>query len=217
MSKLKLLSNNQLKIIAAALMLIDHIGMWLIPQPYEIYFRIIGRLSFPIFAFLIAEGAKHTKDKKKYFLTVLGVGALCQIPSFVIFNDYSFNILFTFAFSIGIIYALDFFKSCLFDNKKSIWLKIGSGLLFLLSVFVIYFIERAIVGVNVSYGFFGVMTAVFASAPNLKGINAPAWLKKLDNLPIRLICMAIPLVLLSRASGWGIQTLGLLSLPILLL
>ena len=58
-------------------MLIDHIGVMLYPNIDT--FRIIGRLSFPIFAFKIAEGCVHTKNKIKYFLWIFLLGILCQI------------------------------------------------------------------------------------------------------------------------------------------
>ena len=60
------LSGNALKIIAAVAMLIDHVGIMFFPT-VAIY-RIIGRLSFPIFAFMIVEGYFHTKNLKKYVL-----------------------------------------------------------------------------------------------------------------------------------------------------
>ena len=48
------LTNNQLKIIAMVSMLFDHVGKELLPQ-YTVL-QIIGRLAFPIFAYMIAEG-----------------------------------------------------------------------------------------------------------------------------------------------------------------
>ena len=70
------LSTFALKIIAITSMLIDHIGSVLLPD-YNIL-RIIGRLSFPIFAFLVVEGYFHTRDVKKYLqrLFVFGVNCL---------------------------------------------------------------------------------------------------------------------------------------------
>lgn len=59
------LSNNALKIIAMLSMLIDHTGLMIFPE-YKI-FRIIGRLAFPIFAYMIAEGCFYTKKQKKVF------------------------------------------------------------------------------------------------------------------------------------------------------
>lgn len=53
------LNINQLKLIAAVSMLVDHVGCILFPY-FEI-FRIVGRLAFPIFAFCLAEGVRYTK------------------------------------------------------------------------------------------------------------------------------------------------------------
>ena len=58
------LSGNQLKIIAMLTMLVDHIGVQLFPEC--IILRIIGRLSLPIFAYMIAEGCLHTRNRPKY-------------------------------------------------------------------------------------------------------------------------------------------------------
>ena len=58
--KFGIFSNNVLKIIACITMLLDHMGFILFPE-YPI-FRIIGRIAFPIFAFLLAEGCYYTKN-----------------------------------------------------------------------------------------------------------------------------------------------------------
>ena len=60
MEKLKTLSGNALKIIATILMVIDNVGYIIFPS--VLAFRIIGRISFPIFAFMIANGTKYTKN-----------------------------------------------------------------------------------------------------------------------------------------------------------
>ena len=72
--KFAVLSGNTLKILAAIFMLIDHAGLMLFDDN-EIM-RIIGRLAYPIFAFMIAEGCKYTKNKIKYFATVFLFGVL---------------------------------------------------------------------------------------------------------------------------------------------
>ena len=41
--------------------------------------RVIGRLSFPIFAYMIAEGSYYTKHKLRYFLMVFILGVICQV------------------------------------------------------------------------------------------------------------------------------------------
>ncbi len=92
------MSNSSLKIIACLTMLIDHIGAILYPDMSLL--RMIGRLSFPIFAFLVAEGFHHTHNIKKYGIR-LGIFALIsEIPYDLAFRGnlidfYRQNIFFT--------------------------------------------------------------------------------------------------------------------------
>lgn len=58
-----------LKLIAIITMIIDHVGFLLFNE-YEI-FRIIGRISFPIFCFLLVEGYYHTRNAYKYLARLL--------------------------------------------------------------------------------------------------------------------------------------------------
>ena len=83
------ISQEQLKLIACVTMLVDHFAVVLLwklfptaPFVSELYriCRIVGRLSFPIFCFLLAEGAHYTRNKRKYALR-LAVGALlAELP-----------------------------------------------------------------------------------------------------------------------------------------
>ena len=56
------LTGNQLKLIALITMTIDHIGFMLLPQVKIL--RAIGRIAFPIFAYMIAEGCQYTRNRK---------------------------------------------------------------------------------------------------------------------------------------------------------
>ncbi len=92
------LSGTELKVIAAASMLTDHMGAVLFPQ--LLFLRVIGRLAFPIYCFLLAEGAVHTHNMKKYLLR-LGLFAFAsEIPFDLAFRgsffapDYQ-NVFFT--------------------------------------------------------------------------------------------------------------------------
>ena len=72
MNKIKCLTGNQLKIFALIAMTLDHIGLELLPQ-YP-FLRIIGRLAFPLFAYMIAEGCRYTKNRTRYLLCIASMG-----------------------------------------------------------------------------------------------------------------------------------------------
>jgi len=59
-----------LKIIAVVAMLIDHIEV-VFPGTFGIWGRVVGRLAFPIFVYLIAEGFRHTKSPWKFVFRLL--------------------------------------------------------------------------------------------------------------------------------------------------
>lgn len=155
------LSNNQLKIIAMFAMLTDHIGRVLLPK-YE-FLLIIGRLAFPIFSYMIAEGCKYTSNKIKYLLTVFGLGFICQTVFFIATDSLYQNILITFSLSILTAFSIDNFL------KKKDFL---SGLLLILelvgTVFISVFLPQIIKGnFNIDYGIVGVFIPVFIRfAPN---------------------------------------------------
>ena len=86
------LSQETLKIIACVTMLIDHVGATVVESQffvtpfdgiYYLYFamRIIGRVAFPIYCFLLAEGAHYTHNPRKYALRLF-IGALLSEPGF---------------------------------------------------------------------------------------------------------------------------------------
>ncbi|HEY8500423.1 MAG TPA: TraX family protein [Clostridia bacterium] len=77
----KVLNGFQIKLIAVITMVIDHTGMILFPG--IIMFRIIGRLAFPLFAFFIAEGFRHTRSVNKYLFRLFLCAVLFQIPDWV--------------------------------------------------------------------------------------------------------------------------------------
>lgn len=91
-----------LQSIAALTMLIDHIGAVFFPQ--MIGFRAIGRLSFPLFAFGIAEGVRHTGHFGKYCGRILLTALLSQPIYSLLFDTAQGNPLFMLAWGAATVY-----------------------------------------------------------------------------------------------------------------
>lgn len=111
----KWMGATTLKIIAIIAMFIDHFGLILFPQ-YQIL-REIGRLSLPIFAFLIAIGMNFTRDRKKYFLRLFIYFLILQVPISIYssientgFGPGFVNIFFNLAAGAGFIYLYRYKK-----------------------------------------------------------------------------------------------------------
>ena len=125
--KFQILSGSSLKIIAIITMLIDHIGAALIEQllirgfftdvkSYGFYFdldmklRMIGRIAFPIFCFLLVEGFLHTKNKKNYSLRLFLFALFSEIPFDLAFRNQLFawdyqNVFFTLLVGFLVMWA----------------------------------------------------------------------------------------------------------------
>jgi hypothetical protein len=100
-----------LKIIAIVTMVIDHVGNILYPD--LLFLQMIGRLSFPLFAYLIVLGVESTKKPRKYMATLLSFAVISQIPYFLAFGIQPYerlNILFSLLLSAVTVY---------FYNKRS--------------------------------------------------------------------------------------------------
>ena len=146
------LSGNQLKLLALLLMTVDHIGMELFP--YSMAWRIIGRLAMPIFAYMIAEGCSHTRNKGAYLLRLVAVAALCQIVYFFVMDSLYQCIFVTFSLSVGVTVLLDLAR----EKGGAAWLLPVAGI-----TAVWYICEELparIPGFDVDYGFWGVMLPV---------------------------------------------------------
>ncbi len=79
---LPLLTNFQLKCIAALLMVLDHLRAFFPVLP--LWFRYLGRLSAPIFFFLTVEGFFHTKNRGRYAARLLAGGVVMAAGSGII-------------------------------------------------------------------------------------------------------------------------------------
>lgn len=101
------LSGNTLKLLALLIMLVDHVGAVLLPQ-YRIL-RYIGRLSFPIYCFLITEGVMHTHSIYRYGARLLAFAVISEIPfDLAIFGEVlefsEQNVFFTLFIGMAVVY-----------------------------------------------------------------------------------------------------------------
>ncbi len=92
------MTSFHIKILAAILMAIDHIGAVFFPD--ILAFRIVGRLSFPLFAWLIGQGEKYTKNFKLYLFRLIILGIATQPIYYLLFQIPRPNILATLALGL---------------------------------------------------------------------------------------------------------------------
>lgn len=109
---MKLLNSMHLKLIALITMIIDHTGA-IFFSGQDLY-RIIGRLAFPIYCFLLVEGFFHTKSREKYAARLFIFALISEIPF-----DYAFfgglngshqNIFFTLFLGLSGIWVSESFR-----------------------------------------------------------------------------------------------------------
>ncbi|MCG7382651.1 TraX family protein [Paenibacillus sp. ACRRY] len=91
--------------IAMITMLIDHIGAVFYPQVEEL--RIIGRIAFPIYAFAVYIGYKHTRNVQKYIWRLFWIAVISQVPFMAAFNHLSLNVVWTLWSSLLVLLVLD--------------------------------------------------------------------------------------------------------------
>ena len=107
---LRRLSSNALKLAACVCMAVDHIGIVFMDNNYIM--RAVGRLAFPVFAFLLVQGLMRTSDVRRYLLRLGIFAVVSEIPFDLAMHDTIWypgaqNILFTLTAGLFAIYAMD--------------------------------------------------------------------------------------------------------------
>ncbi len=79
---MKSLNRNQIKYIAIAAMLIDHIAYAFVPEQSALYFvmRMIGRIAAPVMCYFLVEGFLHTSSAARYGVRLGAFALISQIP-----------------------------------------------------------------------------------------------------------------------------------------
>lgn len=118
------LNGTQIKLIAAFLMVLDHIHQCFISTQFEapLWFTYLGRIVAPLFVYLAAQGMFYTKDKKKHLIRLYIVSNLMTLGNFYLQKLFpsdrlmlTNNIFFTIFVGCWLIYfinaSIKYFKS----------------------------------------------------------------------------------------------------------
>ena len=107
------LSGSALKVIAIISMVIDHCAYYLMEHDTLLYevMRCFGRIAFPVFAFLVAEGFRHTRNRMRYFLQLLSFAVISEVPWYLLNGaDGAHNVMFTLALGVMALAAFEKLK-----------------------------------------------------------------------------------------------------------
>lgn len=189
------LTNNQLKLIAMAAMAMDHVGLQLLPEVTLL--RILGRLSFPIFAYMIAEGCAYTRSRAAYFWKLAGLAAGCQGVFVLAEGSWYMGILVTFSLSVLTIFAVDAYEKTRTAKALVAMAAVLAGVLFLTTAAPVLWQGS---GFQIDYG--------------LPGVLLPVAVYYLPEKREKLLCAGCILAAMGLIFG-GLQWYGLLALPLL--
>ena len=119
-------SSMSLHIMAMAFMLCDH--LWATIIPGNDWLTCVGRMTFPIYAFLLVEGYFHTHNLKKYMLRLLVFALLSEIPFNLVMGSNWFyplhqNVLWTFLIAIGLMHMNEKAKA-----SGKLWIRVVAGI-----------------------------------------------------------------------------------------
>ena len=193
MQRVRVLNGFHLKLIAICTMFIDHMGHTLFPG--VMWLRCIGRVAFPIFCFLIAEGCIYTHDRKKYALRLLVFALLSEIPFNLmtggrVWNPYDQNVLWTLLAGALVCWLMDWAL-----KKRTVWAFVLTGAV---TVAAYWLLEL----VNTDYSGWGMLlVAMFYGIHRAPGGAA-----------VKMIAQAFGLVLFSIAVMGGVLSIELWSL-----
>lgn len=158
--------NDVLKSIAILSMIIDHVGLTFFPD--LLIFRTIGRIAFPIFAYQLVKGYKHTSNLSKYAGRLFLFALISYLP-YIYFvgnnltpNPRALNVMFLLLAGIGALMLFDGAKDSFFRYKKSrqigqLLIGIFCSLLLVIYVLIPELLTISIPDFKFSYGTYGLL------------------------------------------------------------
>jgi hypothetical protein len=184
---------SAIKYLACLFMLIDHIGLLLLPELLAL--RGIGRLAFPLFAFMIANGYQHTANPRRYLVRLVLFAMGFQWFFSQIVASGLLNIFATLALGLSAIWLADTLRSKIAD-------RVLGQLLGVLCALLIACLAQLI---HCDYGWYGV------------GLIFTSWLFFTSISRLSLAWLLLNLAY-AWSIGWpygAIQMLALLTLPLI--
>lgn len=112
------LTSFHLKLVAMAFMFVDHFGVMVL-DPYlgtgsvaYLAARILGRIAFPLFAFMVVEAVQYTRNFNRYFLRLTSMAAIMGVSMYVLTEFFNIaipagNIFIELALGALLIYSLN--------------------------------------------------------------------------------------------------------------
>lgn len=182
-------TGNQLKLLAMVCMTLDHVGLILLPGISML--RILGRLAFPIYAWMIGEGCRYTHDRRRYLGRLALLAAVCQVANYLAEGSLYQCILVTFSLAVAVIWAGDRAVA------RGKWLLLVAG-----AAVVLCLCRLEVPGTDfaIDYGLWGVLLPIGVYYGKTKGV--------------RVLLAALCLTGLAWELG-DIQWFGLAAVPLL--
>ncbi len=240
-TKKKGISGSTIKIIAIVAMFIDHLAASLLtrilysasPESFNqtlygviMVMRLIGRLGFPIFCFLLVEGFHKTRNRRKYALRLGMFALISEIPFDLAFHGQVLetgyqNVFFTLLIGILLLCAYVAIDSLTDKTQKGVDIGLALAAIIALPLYVAY--KFAGVSAQVVYAVTGadytgiIFAVVFVPGVILLAIAYLICRKKVSRKLLLTICgyafatvtaMAVAGFLRTDYAGIGVLTIA---------
>ena len=198
-----------LHLMAMIFMLCDH--LWATIIPGNEWLTCVGRLAFPIFAFLIVEGYFHTRSLKRYVGRLFLFALISEVPFDLVMGGTAFypvhqNVLWTFLIGIGLIFCNEWAR-----GKGRLWLRVVTAAATIVMGFLLGLVSFADFHFA---GVFMVLTFYFFRGRNWWNFLGQLLVMAYINLEI-LAGLSYPVSLAGVTCFFPQQGFALLSLPLI--